>query len=98
VPYHALSGPERETFNARQALLEHLGHLLRCAAVARERHRTLADAQAGRISEQSICYCAGFIQFISLLLDNVLFNFVLFQFCENHGSRSVLTDASFLCQ
>ena len=61
MPYHALTGPERETFNARRTILEHLGHLLRSAAVACERHRTLADEQAGKISKQSICCCTGII-------------------------------------
>jgi len=51
VPYHSLTGTERETFNARRALLEHLGHLLRSAAVAREHRRALADEQAGKLSE-----------------------------------------------
>jgi len=59
VPYHALTGPERETFNARRAFLEHLGHLLRSAAVACERHRTLVDEQAGRFSEQLIYFSAA---------------------------------------
>ena len=53
MPYHALTGPERGTYNARRRLLERLGHHLRFAAVERERCRTLADKQSGRISESS---------------------------------------------
>jgi len=46
VPYHALTGAERETYNARRRLLECLGRHLRHAAVERQRCRMLADKHA----------------------------------------------------
>lgn len=51
MPYHALTGPERDIFNARRTLLEHLGYHLRCAAVECERRRTLANEESGIFSE-----------------------------------------------
>jgi len=56
VPYHALTGPERDTFNERRALLEHLSFLLRAAAVERERRRAFADEHSGRTSKHSVYY------------------------------------------
>jgi hypothetical protein len=39
MPYHALTHAERDTYNARKRLLEHLGDILRTKAVERERMR-----------------------------------------------------------
>jgi ankyrin repeat protein len=50
VPYHALTGSERETFNARHKLLEHIGHRLRQQAIEQERQRLLEEEKAGKLS------------------------------------------------
>jgi len=54
MPYHALTDPERDVFNARRALLEHLGHLVRSAAARHDRHRMLTDEQSAAFSESYI--------------------------------------------
>lgn len=47
VPYHALAPADRETFNARKRLLEHLGHLQRQKAVERETKRFQTEDELG---------------------------------------------------
>ncbi|XP_052104362.1 ankyrin repeat and MYND domain-containing protein 1-like isoform X1 [Mytilus californianus] len=47
MPYHALTHAERDTYNARKKLLEHLGDILRTKAVERERFRLEDDNSQG---------------------------------------------------
>ena len=51
MPYHALTPAERETFNARRRLLAHMGDILRCKAVDRERQRLEEEERQGMRSE-----------------------------------------------
>ena len=62
MPYHALTHSERETFNARRALLAHLGDTMRMKAVEREKQRLMMESREGR---QSKCYKVDVIVFIA---------------------------------
>jgi len=46
TPYHALNALERACHNARKDVLEHLGHLLRTAALKREKQMIEAELKA----------------------------------------------------
>lgn len=51
VPYHALAPADRETYNGRNKLLEHLAQLLRKQAVEEETKRFKAEDELGIQSE-----------------------------------------------
>ncbi len=64
MPYHSLSQTERETFNSRKQMLEHLGSVLRAKAV--EQDRSTWEDEEGRRSELLPFLCR---------VDNVMMRF-----------------------
>ncbi|CAH1780583.1 unnamed protein product [Owenia fusiformis] len=50
MPYHALTYAERDTYNARRALLDHVGTIMRGAAIEKERDRLEDEMRHGQRS------------------------------------------------